>query len=184
MKLAFLLELVLACALGFALARYEMEGTGPRSGWRDEVLHHVYRFHSFLMGFITVGTVGFYSVLIVKRTRPVWSLGSLAWGVFGLAAVINWTELIVFWVLDDVNSGRGVSLKILRKSACATAWLPTADDLQWLPFPLFVMSILSRTEANNKKLDAREWTGRIMLVIVALTTVSHFVLQVVAVQNP
>jgi hypothetical protein len=181
-RLGYLLEMVVALAVGLALARWSSESVMGAGKWTANMLLTRLRYavEPALSGVALVGFAGVAVEVFRKRTPKVWGVGRWIWSLSGLLILIDLGLQLSFeTVLIWRSKGR----------------LPSSDQIQRVMRGLLSSHFFSQGawfllgvcvtawaagQLRDPDPDAREWTGRVFLAILVAWAVACRTLIVMA----
>lgn len=165
MRIAYLVELVVTCAAGLAVARWELGDLKALGGGISRMVFEVEWWARAGSGFLTgLGAAGFVGLAVEvargRAPRP-WGLGRWAWSLVGLWLVarplFSLASDVAYWLRGGGEPWRvflGGLPDTLRGAMMLGAWRD--------PFCLVIALALVRRMASPGPVatDAREWAGR------------------------
>lgn len=181
MRLAYLIELVVTCAVGLAGARWVLGDWEPVIGnpdfWVSQLDYLVTASSGFVGGAALVGCVGLIVEVVRHRTPRPWGLGRWVGSVVGLmlvvyamsslasGAVYQWIDSPVTW--PEFWTGE---IERLPRNALF-GWRNNASSL------IVALAIVRRMGSPGRvDPDAREWAGRVLAVLLAALSFASDVL--------
>ena len=165
--LSYVLELVLALAVGLALARWSSAGV---MGWgvrRPAMLLSALRYtvEPALSGIALVGCAGVAFELIRKRSPKIWGVGRWIWSLSGFLILIDLTlqlssETILIWR----HRGHPPNAEELAREVRALLSSHFFSQGSWFLLGVCLTAWMAG-QLRDPHPDAREWTGRVFLAV-------------------
>jgi hypothetical protein len=167
MRLSYLLELVacLGAGLGFAIWQQRIiPSSTPTFRFDQRNLDLVSDFiWQVLIGVAVAGLVGLVVESLRRRGPTTWGFGRWVWSLIGFTLLCEYALMTAWaWL-----SGLYAIAVISRMD-----WTFASAGPAWLPLVFWITSRLARRPGDPKP-DAREWSGRVLGVLVLFVRLGY-----------
>jgi hypothetical protein len=182
-RVSYALELVLVLAAGMACARWAVLSHPDWPAYFAKAdLGRRFQFvaEPFLVGVSLAGGLGLLVESLRRRSPATWGLGRRIWSVAALtslfsAAGLCATQMGVIWRTRPAHLTAKAAVAWVRYSSFTTFY-PSAG---WVLAAVLVTSWFSG-EPRCGHLDAREWSGRILLGMIVMEAITFRFLGIIS----
>lgn len=160
-KIAYVMEIILAIAVGLAAWRYEA------GHYRLDYLnfrHFELIAGYFLPGVALVGALGTWFEAVRRRAPAHWGLGRLTWSIAGLYIVFVNLSLTAQLVQNYLHGNYWWRASGLA-GGVTRMWDNHEYDLGWVVAAVWITALVSQLPGDPSP-DGREWAGRVFSVLV------------------
>jgi hypothetical protein len=175
-RLGYVMELVVAAALCFALIRWELALASYPSAGSPSPSRWIRLLGGSLLGALTVtGTVGLALETARGRRPASWGLGRWIWAIAGLSLVLDMACLLAANLVQRLAfSGVPMSpfLVMMRGVAERTSIHHFFGSIGWSFAALCATAMVARTPRDDEP-DAREWAGRLFASLVVAVNIAE-----------
>jgi hypothetical protein len=165
MKLGYLLELILALAVGLALAQGWTEAEWVARLKTLDLLIWLCSNPAYTLfsGVILVEAVALWIESARGRGPRPWGFGRMTWSTLGVVCLGSWSRLIVSALIGQRLPRWGGSKPFLTLARDFSTH--PAEYLAWVPLAVFLTARLAALPRDPRP-DGREWAGRIFGFII------------------